>query len=237
MPRLHRLRTLALPSPAVAVAALALAACGGDGSGTGSSGAAEGTVVKGPGVQTTKPPWPLEKAHMAQRVRILGLPEPGKEKYHIHTQLRVYVDGLLVPVPAKIAFDPAKRIVAGLHTHDQSGVIHLEADKPFKATLGDVFYLWGLRLAANEVGGLRDDGDERVQAFVNGKPISDPAAHVLRKDDNIVVGYGKPGTFPTRPDTKLLEEANKGGSMACSNARKGEKKTSCVVGELGGNQQ
>jgi hypothetical protein len=237
MPRAHCLRTLALPWLAACAAALVLTACGG-GSGSGSdAAAAEGTLVKGPGVQATKPPWPLEKAHMAQRVRILGLPEPGKEKFHIHTQLRVYVDGLLVPVPARLAFDPANHVVAGLHTHDQSGVIHLEADRPFKATLGDVFYLWGVRLAANELGGLRNSGDSRVRAFVNGTPITDPAAHVLRKDDNIVVAYGKPGTFPTRPDTKLLQEANKGGSMACSNTKKGEKKTSCVVEGGGGSKQ
>jgi hypothetical protein len=207
---------------------LALGACGS--SGSGSDGAAEGTLVKGPGVQATKPPWPLETAHMAQRVRILGLPEPGKEKFHIHAQVRVYVDGLLVPLPANMGFRPSQHILSGLHTHDRSGVIHLEADKPFKATLGDVFYLWGVRLAANELGGLRNDGDNRVRAYVNGRPIADPAAHVLRKDDNIVVAYGKPGTFPTKPDTKLLQEANRGGSMACSNAKKGQKQRSCVVG-------
>jgi hypothetical protein len=229
----RRLFRAGLPPVAACAAALVLAACGG-GDGSGSSG--EGTIVEGPGVQATKPPWALEKEHLAQRVRILGLPEPGKETFHIHAQLRVYVDGLLQPVPARVAFDPARHILSGLHTHDRSGVIHLEADKPFKATLGDVFYLWGLRLAANEIGALRNDGDRRVQAFVNGKPIKDPAAYVLRKDDNIVVAYGEPGTFPTKPDTKLLQEANRGGSMACSNAKKGETKTSCVV-EAGGDEQ
>jgi hypothetical protein len=229
MPRARWLRLLlaALTVPA----ALALAACGSGGEGTGSSGAAEGTVVQGPGVRATKPPWPLEKTHMAQRVRILGLPAPGQEKFHIHAQLRVYVDGLLVPVPANIGLDPARRIAAGLHTHDRSGVIHLEADKPFKATLGDVFYLWGLRLAANELGALRNDGAEQVRAYVNGKPIADPAAHVLAKNDNIVIAYGKAGTFPTRPDTTLLREANRGGSLACSKNKNGQKRTSCITGQ------
>jgi hypothetical protein len=236
MPRAHRLRSVVLPVLA-ALAVLVLAACGSEAGGSGSS-AAEGTLVKGPGVQAApKPPWPLETAHMAQRVRILGLPEPGKEKFHVHAQLRVYVDGLLVPVPSHIGLDQPRHIAAGLHTHDNSGVIHLEADKPFKATLGDVFYLWGLRLAANELGGLRNDGDEQVRAFVNGKPVADPAAHVLAKDDNVVVAYGKPGTFPTRPDTKLLQEANKGGSLACSTAKDGQKPKSCLVDGESGKQQ
>jgi hypothetical protein len=227
--RAQPLRSVILPVIAALAVVLTVGACG-SASGSGDA-AAQGTVVKGPGVQATKPPWPLEKEHMAQRARIVGLPAPGKEKFHIHAQLRVYAGGLLVPVPDHIGLDQARGIAVGLHTHDRSGVIHLEADKPFRATLGDVFYLWGLRLSANELGALRNDGDQQVRAFVNGRRIADPAAHVLRKNDNIVVAYGKPGTFPTRPDTKLLQEANKGGSLACSNAKDGKKQRSCIVGQ------
>lgn len=235
MPRRHRLRPVVLVALAATATALALAACGSSGSGSGSSAeAAQGTLVKGPGIRATRPPWPVETAHMAQRVRVLGLPDPGTEKFHIHAQLRVYADGLLVPVPAGIGLDEPRHIESALHTHDRSGVIHLEADKPFRATLGDVFYLWGLRLAANELGGLRNDGDEQVRVFVNGRRVADPAAHVLRRDDNIVVAYGRPGTFPTRPDTKLLQEANRGGSLACSTGKDGKSQGSCLVG--GGKQ-
>jgi hypothetical protein len=233
--RAHPLRCAVPAASVVLAAALGLVGCGAGGAGAGGAGA-QGTLVKGPGVQATKPPWPLEKEHMPQRARILGLPAPGKEKFHIHAQLRVYADGLLVPVPDHIGLDQSKGIAAAVHTHDRSGVIHLEADKPFTATLGDVFYLWGLRLAANELGALRNSGTERVRVYVNGRAVADPAAHVLRKDDNIVVAYGRPGTFPTRPDTTLLQEADKGGSLACSNAKDGKKQRSCLVdGSTGGN--
>ena len=44
---------------------------------------------------------------------------------------------------------------------------------------------------------LVDDGLSRNGSFVNGERVSDPVDYVMHEHDNIVVGYGKPGSFPT----------------------------------------
>jgi hypothetical protein len=155
-----------------------------------------------------QPPWPIQASTVKERLDQLGLPHPGQEKFHIHALLHIYRDGILIPVPANIGIDTAHRVEAGLHTHDATGVIHLEADKPFKATLGDFFRLWGVKLAANQLGSLRSSGDQQLLAYVNGRPLDDPAAHVLGKDDNIVLAYGEKGSFPTEPSTFQLKVAN-----------------------------
>lgn len=213
------LAVLALGAP------LALGACGDDAAG--GSGSEAGTVVTGPGVQTGKPPWKVEEQHLAQRVRMVGAPPPGKEIFHQHALLHVYVDGILQPIPRDLAYQPKRGITSGLHTHEPNGVIHLEAEKPFTATLGDFFLQWGLRLSKTQLGGLTDDGDRQVRAYSNGKPIADPAAHVIKKDDNLVVAYGKEGTFPLKPFTGPLKDANSGKSTC--GTKNGKSVGNCMV--------
>ena len=71
----------------------------------------------GPGLQTTQPPWKPEYAHMQERVKAIGLPPVGKETFHIHAMLHIYVNGLLSPIPADIGIEVSKgRRRASTHT-------------------------------------------------------------------------------------------------------------------------
>ena len=205
---------------AVFAAALVAAGCGGKGE--------SAPVVRGPGIKATEPPWKPETEQLAARMKKFGVPPPGTEKYHHHAQLNVYADGLLVPVPTHIGIG---KTVSGLHTHAPGGVIHIEASKPFTATLGDFSAMWGVPFGPKQVGNLTNEGKNRVQALANGKPVDDPIDYVIREGDNIVVGYGKPGSFPKEPDTTLLRKEQSGESGGCGERKKGEKKKkkSCVA--------
>ena len=88
---------------------------------------------------------------------------------HIHTRLRIFYRGRPVVVPADIGIIT----IAGgtplclywLHTHDDSGLIHVEAPGG-SYTLADFFAVWGEALSRTRVGSLRG----RVVAKVNGVP-------------------------------------------------------------------
>ncbi len=56
--------------------------------------------------------------------------------HHVHTYLGVFVDGEPEIVPAGIGIDNDGHRIAGLHTHDCSGTVHLEAEEPTELTLG-----------------------------------------------------------------------------------------------------
>jgi hypothetical protein len=224
-------RALALCLPVLSV--LALASCGSSNA-TGVTTGVSGTTVTGPGVQTTQPPWKPEYAHIQQRMRTLGLPRPGSEKFHIHELLHIYNDGLLVDVPGNIGIDESQHVESALHTHvDSPGVIHMEADKPFSATLGEFFAVWGLALGPDHIGGLTATKDKPLHVFVNGKPITDPAAHVLKKNDNIVIAYGSMAGVPLIPDTTPLDNANGTGKTPgpCSIGTGAKKRTKCFVNQ------
>ena len=219
-------RFLALAVAGLA-ATLSIQACGG----SGDPPTAKGAVVTGPGVQMTSPPWTAEYAHIKARLAARHLPAPGKEKFHVHQLLHIYADGILVPVAANIGIDESQHVETALHTHDQSGVIHMEADKPFRATLGDFFKIWGLAFGPDHIGAVKATKDKPLQVFVNGKPITDPAANVLAKSDNIVIVSGSTDGVPLVADTTALKAANgKGGTpVACSIDKSGKKQTACFV--------
>ncbi len=208
----------------VGVLGLVAAGCGS------SVKAPAGLTIAGPGLQTGKPPWPPEYAHLAQRLRALGLPRGGKENFHIHALLHIYVNGLLVPTAANIGLDPAKGIESSLHTHDRTGIIHMEAPHPYKYTLGDFFSVWGVKFGPDQLGGLRGYGGNHLHFYLDGRPLSNPAAHVLHNNDRIVIGYGADNSFTHNPSTVLLQEVEgKGGAaLSCSSARPGQQAHSCL---------
>lgn len=197
----------------------------------------KGTVVTGPGVRASAPPWPPQYAHLRERIVGRGLPFAGSERFHIHALLHVYNDGLLVTVPPNVGLDYRDHVESSLHTHDPTGIVHMEAPRPHRYTVGDFFAIWGVRLAANELGSLHDGGGKRVYAYVNGRPISDPAAWVMHNNDNIVIAYGTADSFPRRPSTALLREVEGkgGGALSCSSAP-GKKATSCTTPNGGGSR-
>ena len=205
-------------------AATVAAGCGSGG------GKSSGPVITGPGITATKPPWKPEYTHLRERMRRFGVPPPGTERYHHHAQLHIYDDGLLVDVPTHIGLAPG--VTAALHTHAPGGVIHIEASKPFVATLGDFFAIWGVAFGPDQVGDLKASGDEQIHVLVNGKPIANPIDYRIREGDNIVVARGKPDSFPKRPSVILLRQvqSGRGGSCTEQKGKKAKKKKSCTAG-------
>src|SRR5450631_4284486 len=190
----------------VGLLALAAVGCGS------SNDAPPGLAISGPGLQASQPatglsqaPWPPEYAHLAQRLKLIGIPPGGQEKFHIHAMLRIYVNGLLRPLPADIGIDQAKGLESSIHTHDGTGIIHMEAPHPFNYTLGDFFSVWGVKLGPDEVGALKGLGGDHLHFYVNGRPLNNPAAYVMQDKDSIVIGYGPVNSFPHTPSTLALK--------------------------------
>ena len=182
---------IALGGLATAAVVALIATSGGGGSPhvTGSGPAA--------GLQTTSAPWTPEYGGLQTRLAALNLPAGMDGAYHVHAALRVYVGGRQFPVPADIGIEPGASSMASLHTHDTSGVIHIEASEPYPFTLGQLFTIWGVKFTATQLGSYVAGGGNQLAVYADGKPVANPAGYVLKAHDDIVVGYGKPGSFPT----------------------------------------
>ena len=116
----------------------------------GSSDAPSAVPAQLPGELDGPPPWPRNGSQLAQRLVVLRLPALGSEgtALHIHEHVDVFVDGKRVMVPAGIGIDPGGRFISPLHTHDTSGVIHVESPTVRPFTFGEFFGVWGVPLRA-----------------------------------------------------------------------------------------
>jgi hypothetical protein len=133
--------------------------------------------------------------------------------FHIHAHLAMYVNGTqkllpygigIVP-PYQLQSTPVGPFVGGgskfywLHTHDESGVVHIESPTQETFTLGQFFDEWMQPLGPNQVG--PDNG--KVISYVNGKVFTgNPRDIPLAAHNVIQLDVGKdvppaPFTFPS----------------------------------------
>jgi len=153
--------------------------------------------------RTDQPPWTLPTDTAAQ-VKAAKLPMLGVEGTveHIHAHVDVIVNGQPVVVPAEIGIDEASGQLSPLHTHDTSGVIHVESPVKADFSLGQVFTEWQVSLSADHIGGLKTNTGEALQAYVNGQRYEgDPAAIVLHAHDEIALVYGTPAQQANPPSS------------------------------------
>ncbi|MDX6690236.1 MAG: hypothetical protein QOG15_1693 [Solirubrobacteraceae bacterium] len=205
-----------MPSPAIRIlaallavaACLALSACGSakttkttTTTGPLQLGPAFPDIAKLPGALTTKPPWPAnnDSNTLQLRLRKIGLPALNAEGQvvHIHQHLDLFANGEPVTVPAQIGIDAAGAYIAPLHTHDATGVLHVESPTVATFTLGQIFAVWGVRLDRTCIGGLCAGGGKQLRVWVNGKPLNaDPTRIELAAHEEIVIAYGTPAQMP-----------------------------------------
>jgi len=152
-----------------------------------------------PGTQTGAAPWPPELDHLRARLTALGLPAAPSmaERLHIHVHLDVFVDGRNVEVPMNIGINEAQGFLTSLHTHDATGIVHIESPTVRIFTLGQVFDMWGVRFTSDCLGGYCSSGDRILRVYVNGKPVNgDPRLLKLAAHQEIVVAYGTSAELP-----------------------------------------
>jgi len=126
----------------------------------------------------------------------------GPMGQHFHVHLDVLVDGKPVPVVPDLGIDTGSGAMADLHTHDGSGVLHIEAMKNHRYNLGQLFAMWNVRLDATHLGGLTAGPSTPLAAYVNGKPVAgDPAAIELARHQEIALIYGPAGGPRKVPST------------------------------------
>lgn len=139
---------------------------------------------------TGQPPWP-RPADTIQRADAAGLQVGNSEgtAVHFHVHLDIIVNGTPVSVPADLGIGTTS--LAELHTHDATGVLHIEAPANGRFVLGQLFDEWNVRLDDTHLGGLTDGTTGSLAAYVNGQRItSNPAAIELKSHEEIALVFG-----------------------------------------------
>ena len=116
--------------------------------------------------------------------------------FHIHAHVTMYIDGQKVPVPGNIGIAPDNSCLYWLHTHDDTGVIHIEAPEGVSVTFGKFLHIWEQRF--QQLGYPSQlSGATGWQVYVNGKPFSGDFRTIpLHSHTLITLAYNSPGVQP-----------------------------------------
>jgi len=175
------------PGRAVSLlACLAVAGCGGTAPQRKSDPLPPGTRPIGPGPRFHQP--------IAAGVKVAGCrPGPLGPRFGVHLEL--FGEGLVALFPAGLGTEPPRKVFSGrvvrarchgpLVTIDPTGLVLLRPG--IKASVGDVFALWGRPLGPHRAAAFRG----AVRAYVNGHRQPGPPQDIpLRRHDSIVLEVG-----------------------------------------------
>lgn len=108
--------------------------------------------------------------------------------FHIHVRLSIFVNGQRREVPEGLGIRDG--CLYWLHTHDASGLIHIEAPSPREFRLGQFFAIWGEPLSERRLLDAAPEAGHSVRALVDGNLYQgDPADIPLTDGEVIVLQY------------------------------------------------
>jgi hypothetical protein len=126
---------------------------------------------------------------------------------HIHANLSIWRGTQEAVIPADIGRAPSSHYVdhgldkyldptegvqgqlSPLHTHDTSGIIHIEAAVTRHFTLGEFFSVWGQPLGPDRTVDLVPDATHKLTMTVDGVPNGEWGDHILGNYEDIEIHY------------------------------------------------
>ncbi len=142
--------------------------------------------------------WELNPKGAGDRIKAAGLQVLTAEgaAEHFHAHLDVFTDSKPVTVPADIGFSfntaGQPNGISALHSHDETGVIHIEAPTAGATyTLGQFLTEWGVLDGTDKTPGTPHSSADGWNVAVNGtKQDGKITDVVLKAHDEIVLFYG-----------------------------------------------
>jgi hypothetical protein len=115
--------------------------------------------------------------------------------FHIHTHVDIFFNGKHVSIPPQIGIIPGKCIY-WMHTHDGSGIIHIESPIKRDFTLGQFFDLLKMKVSNPKVFDNTFNGKDNVPSVsINGSKVPSTTNYrdiKLSPHQEIVLVYGTP---------------------------------------------
>jgi hypothetical protein len=157
--------------------------------------------------------WSFDPAARGAQLDGIQCSTSEQTAYHIHAHLTVFVNGTRRAIPAGLGIPvgtPVAQPSGGpfvgsgtrlywVHSHDQSGVIHIESPVQMLYTLGDFFDIWGQPLSRGQVGLAKG----KVSAYLNGTLFTGDRRSIQLRPHAVIqldVGtLGRRGPTSSRP--------------------------------------
>lgn len=118
----------------------------------------------------------------------LCIDERGQLAKHNHPKLSILVDSTEMKIPRGVGISPT--CTKPIHTHDETGTLHVESPTDRDYALGDFFKIWGVALSSDRVFGYINNSTHRLRMSVDGAENSAFDKLVLRDGQQIILTFG-----------------------------------------------
>jgi hypothetical protein len=113
--------------------------------------------------------------------------QPEHLESHYHAHLTLLRNGRQVTVPAYIGIDFKHQCLYWLHTHDATGIMHIESPDTRTYTLGEFFDVWGQPLSPTRADSLKG----KLKVFIGDRSFhGNPRSIVLKPHELITIEQG-----------------------------------------------
>jgi hypothetical protein len=131
---------------------------------------------------------------------------------HVHPYLRIMINAQNVAIPANVGIGNSGACFEPMHTHDASGIIHIESpNTSTQYTLSQFFQIWNVTyhtvtvdgtqhpivFNSTDILGFKADASHKIVLLVDGKPSSDYGSLVLNSLAYCSAATTAPPCFPT----------------------------------------
>ena len=106
---------------------------------------------------------------------------------HIHPHVSITINGQPEKIPANIGVTPL--CMRPIHTHDDSGTLHLEFKKPQLVKLEGFFQVWEKTFNEECIFDSCNGADKKVKLFVNDAENVDFGNYIMKDKDVIEIKY------------------------------------------------
>ncbi len=108
-------------------------------------------------------------------------------RFHIHPHLQITILGKEEIIPANTGINGL--CMHSIHTHDATGLLHVEAPVKKDFTLGDFFAVWGKTFNSKQILDFKADNTHAIHMSVNGKKVDTYENYIFQDKDQIIINY------------------------------------------------
>tara|TARA_B100001778_G_scaffold152887_1_gene125468 strand:+ start:381 stop:872 length:492 start_codon:yes stop_codon:yes gene_type:complete len=110
---------------------------------------------------------------------------------HTHSSLSIIINGNEQYISQNIGIQDSicPDGMRGIHTHDDTGRLHIETPSEISAPIGAFFNIWGEVFNSEQILDNRVDSDHEIVMFVNGEINQDFENYVMLDNDVIEIHY------------------------------------------------
>ena len=124
------------------------------------------------------------------RIASVCLADHNSLSSHDHAQLTIVINGSEIDIESNIGIgNPDCDGMKGIHTHDNTGRLHIETPSPMPAPLGAFFEIWGESFSENEIMGYKNDSNHEIVLTVNGEINELYDEYMMQDGDQIRIEY------------------------------------------------